>query len=61
MERRQGGKGCDDDKDDDNDDDNDNDNDNSHRPVVSSHSTGCTVAPPTPDGWTIKEDIIFRY
>ena len=56
MERRQGGKGSDDDKDDDNDND---DDDNSHRPVVSSHSTGCTVAPPTPDGWTIKEDFIL--
>ena len=50
-----GGKGSDN-----NDDDDDNDDDdNSHRPVVSSHSTGCTVAPPTPDGWTIKEDIIL--
>jgi len=53
-----------DDKDDDNDDDDDNDNDNdnddnSHRPVVSLHSTSCTVTPPTPDGRTIKEDIIL--
>ena len=56
MERRQGEKGSGDDKDDDNDDD---DDDSSHRPVVSSHSTGCTVAPPTPDGRTIKEDIIL--
>ena len=52
-----GGKGSDDN--DDKDDDNDDDDDNSHHPVVSSHSTGCTVAPPTPDGWTIKEDIIL--